>query len=320
MMLILAIALGFFLDALIGDPEGVWHPVCLMGAMISKIEKFFRSLPLSKSGQRFAGVLLWIAVCSVSFLVPYIILEFLFRIHPWIHFVVNVIFCYQIFARKCLADAGRYVRKELKKSLEDGRKAVARYVGRDTSELSEEGVIKAAVETIAENTTDGVVAPFIFMLIGGAPLGFLYKAVNTLDSMIGYKNEKYRYLGWFSAKMDDIFNFLPARIAAVCMMAAAGMLKFDTVNAKRIFQRDRFNHKSPNSAQTESVCAGALHIQLGGDAKYFGEYVKKPTIGDNDRKIVSSDIERASDLMTTTSVFVILLGIAIKLALTGTSI
>lgn len=318
MMLILAIALGFFLDCLIGDPEGLWHPVCAIGAIISKIEKFFRSLPLSKSGQRFAGIIIWIIVCTISFLVPYIILEFLFRIHPWIHFVVNVIFCYQIFARRCLADAGRYVRRELKKSLEDGRKAVARYVGRDTSELSEEGVIKATVETIAENTTDGVVAPFIFMLIGGAPLGFLYKAVNTLDSMIGYKNQKYQYLGWFSAKMDDIFNFLPARIAAVCMMAAAGMLKFDTVNAKRIFQRDRFNHKSPNSAQTESVCAGALHIQLGGDAKYFGEYVKKPTIGDNDRKVVSSDIERASDLMTATSVFVILLGIAIKLALTGT--
>lgn len=320
MMLVLAIILGFFLDSLIGDPEGMWHPVCTIGAIISKIEKFFRRLPLSKSGQRFAGILLWIIVCSISYLVPYIILEFLFRIHPWMHFVVNVIFCYQIFARKCLADAGRYVRKELKKSLEDGRKAISRYVGRDTSELSKEGVIKAAVETIAENTTDGVVAPFIFMLIGGAPLGFLYKAVNTLDSMVGYKNEKYQYLGWFSAKMDDIFNFLPARIAAVCMMAAAGMLKYDTVNARRIFQRDRFNHKSPNSAQTESVCAGALHIQLGGDAKYFGQYVKKPTIGDDDRQIVSTDIERASDLMTATSVFVILLGIAIKLALTGTSI
>ena len=320
MMLILAIALGFFLDALIGDPERLWHPVCAIGALISKIEKFFRRLPLSKSGQCFAGALLWIIVCTISFLVPYIILQFLMRIHPWVHFVVNVIFCYQIFARKSLADAGRHVRTELKKSLEDGRKAVARYVGRDTSELSEEGVIKAAVETIAENTTDGVIAPLIFMLIGGAPLGFLYKAVNTLDSMVGYKNEKYMYLGWFSAKMDDIFNFFPARIAAVGMMAAAGMLKFDTLNAKRIFQRDRFNHKSPNSAQTESVCAGALHIQLGGDAKYFGQYVKKPTIGDNDRRIVSSDIERASDLMTTASVFALLLGAAIKLALTGTAV
>lgn len=320
MLIILSIAFGFFLDALLGDPERVWHPVCGIGSMISKIEKFFRKLPLSKSGERFAGVLLWIAVCSISFLIPYIILEFLKRIHIWVYFVVNVIFCYQIIARKCLADAGRHVRTELKKSLEDGRKAIARYVGRDTSELSKEGIIKATVETIAENTTDGVVAPIIFMLIGGAPLGFLYKAVNTLDSMVGYKNEKYKYFGWFSAKMDDVFNFLPARIAAVCMMAAAGMLKFDTVNARRIFQRDRLKHKSPNSAQTESVCAGALHIQLGGDAKYFGQYVKKPTIGDNDRQIVSSDIERATDLMTTTSVFVLLLGIAIRLALVNSPI
>lgn len=315
MLVVLAILLGFFLDSLIGDPEGVWHPVCTIGSLISKTEKLLRKIAISPTLERITGVFLWFIVCGISFFIPWLILEFLYRLHPSIYFVVNVIFCYQIFARKCLVDAGRKVMKELKKSLEDGRKAVGMYVGRDTSELTKEGVIKACIETIAENTTDGVIAPLFFMLIGGAPLGFLYKAVNTLDSMVGYKTEKYKNFGWFSAKMDDIFNFLPARISAVCMMAGAGMLKFDTVNARRIFQRDRFAHKSPNSAQTESVCAGALHIQLGGGAKYFGEYVHKPTIGDNDRDVVISDIERASDLMTTASFFALILGVAIRLAL-----
>ena len=222
-------------------------------------------------------------------------------------------FCYQIFARKCLADAGEEVYIALGRSLEDGRKAVSMYVGRDTQALDETGVIKATVETIAENTTDGVIAPMIYMLIGGAPLGFLYKAVNTLDSMVGYHNRQYEYFGKFSAKMDDLFNFIPARLAAICMIAGAGLLHFDNQNALRIFRRDRKNHKSPNSAQTESVCAGALHIQLAGDASYFGQKMEKPFIGEPDRPIDRNDIARSERLMTAASLIMLALGIAVRL-------
>ncbi|MGM9613546.1 MAG: adenosylcobinamide-phosphate synthase CbiB [Butyricicoccus sp.] len=315
----LAVALGFVLDWIIGDPQGVWHPICAIGSLISGTEKLLRRLfPATPRGEKIAGVFLWVIVCGLSFLVPLAILFLLGRVNPWLACVVQTIFCCQIFARKCLVDAGNHVRRALEQSLDEGRRAIAMYVGRDTGALTEEGVIKATVETIAENTTDGVIAPMIFMLIGGAPLGFLYKAVNTLDSMVGYHNDKYEHFGWCSAKMDDVFNFIPARIAAVCMVAGAGMLKFDSRNARRIFQRDRFKHKSPNSAQTESVCAGALHVQLGGPAPYFGKMVHKPTIGDSDRAIVKSDIGRAADLMTTASVFALLLGLTIRLSLTFT--
>ena len=315
----LAIALGFVLDWIFGDPVGVWHPVCAIGSLISGTEKLLRRLfPATPRGKKIAGVFLWGIVCGISFAVPLALLFVLGRISPWLAFAAQTLFCYQIFARKCLVDAGEHVREALDKSLDDGRRAVAMYVGRDTGALTEEGIIKATVETIAENTTDGVIAPLFYMLLGGAPLAFLYKAVNTLDSMVGYHNEKYEHFGWCSAKLDDAFNFLPARIAAVCMVAGAGMLKFDSRNARRIFQRDRFQHKSPNSAQTESVCAGALHIQLGGPAPYFGKIVQKPTIGDDDRAIVKSDIVRASDLMTTAAVFALLLGLAIRLAVVVT--
>ena len=319
MLTTLAVARGFVLDAIFGAPAGAWHPVCAIGALISKTEKLLRRLfPQTPRGEKIAGVVLWCIVCAVSYAVPFAILFLLRAANPWLAFAAETLFCYQIFARKCLVQAGEKVYTALSQSLAEGRKAISYYVGRDTGSLTEEGVIKAAVETIAENTTDGVIAPMFFMLIGGAPLAFLYKAVNTLDSMVGYHNEKYEHFGCFSARVDDVFNFIPARIAAVCMIAGAGMLKFDSRNARRIFKRDRFCHKSPNSAQTEAVCAGALHIQLGGSAQYFGQYVHKPTIGDDDRAIVKTDIGRAADLMTTASVFALLLGLTIRLAITFT--
>lgn len=321
MLTTLAAALGFVLDGIFGDPDGAWHPVCAIGALISKTEQLLRRVfPKTPRGEKIAGVLLWLIVCAVSYAVPLAILYLLGKANPWLAFAAETLFCYQIFARKCLVQAGEKVYAALSQSLAEGRKAIAWYVGRDTGTLTEEGVIKAAVETIAENTADGVIAPMFFMLIGGAPLAFLYKAVNTLDSMVGYHNEKYEHFGCFSARADDVFNFIPARIAAVCMIAGAGMLKFDSRNARRIFKRDRFCHKSPNSAQTEAVCAGALHIQLGGSAQYFGQYVHKPTIGDDDRAIVKTDIGRAADLMTTASMFALLLGLTIRLAITFTPV
>lgn len=314
MTTVLAVLTGFLLDSLLGDPAGWWHPVCLIGKLISACEKFLHCIfPETKAALTSAGVILWFLVCGISFIIPLWLLWMLAYIHPVLAWIANTIFCYQIFARKCLADAGEEVYIALGRSLEDGRKAVSMYVGRDTQALDETGVIKATVETIAENTTDGVIAPMIYMLIGGAPLGFLYKAVNTLDSMVGYHNRQYEYFGKFSAKMDDLFNFIPARLAAICMIAGAGLLHFDNQNALRIFRRDRKNHKSPNSAQTESVCAGALHIQLAGDASYFGQKMEKPFIGEPDRPIDRNDIARSERLMTAASLIMLALGIAVRL-------
>lgn len=308
--------LGFALDALLGDPRWFPHPVCAVGKLISRMEKLLRRLfPPRKGAMIFAGAVLWIVVCGVSFAVPFLVLRFLSRINFWLGFAANSILCWLIFARKSLSEAGQHVYRAVKESVEEGRKAVAWYVGRDTAELTEEGVIKAAVETIAENLTDGVVSPLIYMLIGGAPLGMLYKAVNTLDSMVGYHNEKYEYLGKFSAKMDDIFNFIPARLSALCIIAGAGMLRLDNRSALRIYRRDRNLHKSPNAGQTESACAGALHIQLGGDASYFGKTVRKAAFGDPLRRVNRTDILATIDLMNAASVLALALCCAVRLTL-----
>ena len=311
-----AVMLGFALDALLGDPRWFPHPVCAVGKLISSIEKLLRRLfPPRKGAMIFAGAVLWIVVCGVSFAVPFLVLRFLARVNFWLGFAANSILCWLIFARKSLSEAGQHVYRAVKESVEEGRKAVAWYVGRDTAELTEEGVIKAAVETIAENLTDGVVSPLIYMLIGGAPLGMLYKAVNTLDSMVGYHNEKYENLGKFSAKMDDIFNFIPARLSALCIIAGAGMLRLDNRSALRIYRRDRNLHKSPNAGQTESACAGALHIQLGGDASYFGKTVRKAAFGDPLRRVNRTDILATIDLMNAASVLALALCCAVRLTL-----
>lgn len=313
MTVILAVLLGFLLDCLLGDPQGIWHPVCAIGTLITKTERVLRRIfPDTPLALTIAGGILWVIVCGLSFAIPALILWLCWKIHMILYVTIQVIFCYQIFARRSLAEAGKHVYIALAHSLDEGRRAVSMYVGRDTTALDEAGVVKATVETIAENTTDGVIAPMIYLLIGGAPLGFLYKAVNTLDSMVGYHNDRYEYLGKCSAKADDIFNFIPARLSAMCMIAAAGVLGLDNQNALRIFRRDRGNHKSPNAAQTESVCAGALHIQLAGDAVYFGKRMEKPFIGDPDRPIDRNDIARAERLMTGASLIMLALGIAIR--------
>lgn len=309
-----AVLLGFLLDWIFGDPQKLPHPICAVGKLVSLAEKLLRRIfPKTPRALTVAGVLLWIIVCGVSFAVPFFLLRWLRDVNFWLGFSVEALLCWTLFARKSLADAGVHVYSALDESLDAGRKAVAMYVGRDTGALDKEGVIKAAVETVAENTTDGVVSPMIFMLIGGAPLGFLYKAVNTLDSMVGYHNDKYEYLGKFSARMDDVFNFIPARLTAACMIAGAGMLHLDNRNALRIYRRDRNGHKSPNAGQTESVCAGALHVQLGGDASYFGKTVKKAAFGDPDREINRGDILRSIDLMTAASVLALVLCAVIRL-------
>ena len=250
-----------------------------------------------------AGGILWILTVSLSFLVPAVLLFAAGKVHPAVRFLLETFWCYQIFAARCLVGESRKVYQKLKEDdLPGARRSVSMIVGRDTENLTAEGVTKAAVETVAENTSDGVTAPLLFLLIGGAPLGFLYKAVNTMDSMLGYKNEKYLYFGRIPAKMDDVFNYIPARLTAWFMIAAAFLTGMDGKNAWKIYLRDKRKHASPNSAQSEAVCAGALDVQLAGDAVYFGKIYKKDYIGDAIRKIEPEDILRAGKLMYMTTI------------------
>lgn len=309
MRLLAAVACGFCLDFFIGDPQGVWHPVMAIGKLISICENRIRKrFPKTVKGEKLGGTLLWLCVTIPSFMIPFLILYIAKAINIWLYFALETLFCYQIFAARSLKRESMRVFNALKQGkLQEARHYLSWIVGRVTEHLDEQQVARAAVETVAENTSDGVTAPMMFMLIGGAPLAFLYKAVNTLDSMVGYKNEKYLYFGRFSAKMDDLFNFIPARLTGLMMIPATLILRLNAKNAAKIFFRDRKNHSSPNSAQTEAACAGALGIRLGGDAYYSGKLVKKPTIGDPIRPIVPEDIKRANNLMYLTAALSLLL-------------
>lgn len=291
----------------------MYHPIRMIGNLISVLEKGLRKLlcsriPASEQEKKnrrevLAGGILWILTVSLSFLVPAVLLFAAGKIHPAVRFLLETFWCYQIFAARCLVGESKKVYQKLKEDdLPGARKAVSMIVGRDTENLTAEGVTKAAVETVAENTSDGVTAPLFFLLIGGAPLGFLYKAVNTMDSMLGYKNEKYLYFGRIPAKMDDVFNYIPARLTAWFMIVAAFLTGMDGKNAWKIYLRDKRKHASPNSAQSEAVCAGALDVQLAGDAVYFGKVYKKDYIGNAIRKIEPEDILRAGKLMYMTTI------------------
>ncbi len=304
MEILLAAAAGFLLDMIFGDPHWLPHPVRLIGFGISGGERILRKFfPKTPRGELAAGAILAVIIPVLSFAVPFVLLWLAGMVGWWLRFILAAVFCYQALAAKCLRVESMRVYHALKKEgLEAGRKAVSWIVGRDTANLSEEQVTKAAVETIAENTSDGEIAPLFYLLLGGAPLGFFYKAVNTMDSMIGYKNDKYLYFGRVAARMDDVLNFIPAILSAWLMTAASFLLGMDGKNAWKIYRRDRKNHASPNSARTESVCAGALRVQLAGDAFYFGKLVKKPTIGDPLRPVVLDDIPAANRLMYLTSI------------------
>ena len=308
---LLALLIGYLLDLIIGDPRWMWHPIRAIGRLISALEKPLRGGgPSDKAHDRPRGVLLVILVVVISTAVPGLILFGAYCLNLYLGIALEAWFCYWILATKSLKVESMKVAKALtEEGLEAGRSAVSMIVGRDTANLSEEGVVKAAVETVAENTADGVIAPMFYMAIGGAILGFFYKSVNTMDSMVGYKNDKYKYFGTAAAIFDDVVNFIPARLSALFMIAAAALKGMDAKGALRIFKRDRFNHASPNSAQTESVMAGALDVQLAGPAYYFGVLHEKMTIGDDLRPIEREDIPRANNLMYMTSlVGIIILG------------
>ncbi len=307
---------GFLLDCVIGDPRCLSkiHPISLIGRLISALEKAARRLFPDRLV--LGGTLLGITVLLLSAGVPLGLLILCYHVNFWLGIAVESVLCCTLIAARCLRNESMKVYRALEKGDTEGaRRAVSGIVGRDAAPLDRSGMIRAAVETVAENTSDGVTAPVIFIALGGAPLGFLYKAANTMDSMLGYTNEKYRDIGRFAAKLDDFLNFLPSRMTALLMIAAAGVLGLDIRGAWKIWRRDRRNHPSPNSAQTESVCAGALGVRLAGDAYYFGELHHKPFIGDNTREIENEDIRRANRLMYLASVLMVVLCAAEKITL-----
>ena len=313
-MTALAVLGGFVLDALFGDPVWLPHPVVYMGKAISALERRLRArLPKTPQGELLGGALVAAALPVGTFLLTGLVCLGAARLSPWLGLAVQMFWCGQALAAKGLAQESTNVYRELvRPDLPAARKAVSRIVGRDTQDLTAEGVTKAAVETVAENASDGVIAPLLYMLIGGAPLALTYKAINTMDSMLGYKNENYLYFGRAAAKLDDAANYLPSRIAGLLWCAAAALTGNDAKGAFRIWRRDRRRHASPNSAQTESACAGALGVQLAGPAYYFGEYYAKPTIGDAKRPIAPEDIRRANRMMYAESLRALALGVAVR--------
>ena len=314
MMTVWAVLGGFVLDALFGDPAWLPHPVVYMGKAISKLEKFLRPrLPKTPQGELLGGAIVAFCLPVGTFLLTGLVCWGAARLHPLLGLAVQMFWCGQALAARGLVQESTNVYKELKKpDLPGARKAVSRIVGRDTAELTAEGVTKAAVETVAENASDGVIAPLLYMLIGRAPLALTYKAINTMDSMLGYKNEKYLYFGRVPAKLDDAANYIPSRLAGLLWVAAAAFTHNDAKGAWKIWRRDRRRHASPNSAQTESACAGALGVQLAGPAYYFGQYYPKLTIGDALRPIEPEDILRANRMMYVASSFALAWGCALR--------
>lgn len=313
---LLALVIGFGMDLLLGDPQGWPHPVAAIGKLISVLERSLRrAFPVSPKGERLAGGVLWLITVSVSAAVPILILWGCHAVSPWLRLAVESVMCWQILAVRSLRTESMKVHAALAGGdVERARRAVSMIVGRDTARLDAAGIARAAVETVAENTSDGVVAPMVFLALGGAPLGFFYKAVNTMDSMLGYVEPPYRHIGLVPARMDDVMNYLPARLSALLMLAAGGLRGMDVRRGWRIFRRDRYNHASPNSAQTESVCAGLLGLRLAGDAWYHGALHKKPYIGDPVREVEPEDIPRACRLLYGTAFLSLLLCGGVRLA------
>lgn len=339
MQVTIAIILGSILDCILGDPHSFPHPVRLMGRGIKALEHLLypstekgenvgSDLPVNdemgdkdKENERQnkkayrAGLFLVLLMLLATFCVSGGIILLAEKVHPYAALFLRIIMCYQVLAARSLADESLYVKEALlQKDILQSRKRVAMIVGRDTECLDRAGVIRATVETVAENTSDGVVAPLFYMLLGGPVTGMCYKVINTMDSMLGYKNDKYLYFGRPAAKLDDIANWIPARISAYAMTMAAFFLPgCDGKEAARIHKRDAKKHASPNSAQTESVCAGALGVWLAGDAYYFGKKVHKPVIGDAKRSIQVQDITRGVQLMYLTAALVWAIGVGVRL-------
>ena len=313
-MLSLPLLFGFLIDCILGDPYSLPHPIRLIGSLIAGLEKLLRS---RIKNERTAGTVLVITVLILSAGIPLALLMICYKINLILGIAAESIMCYYLVAARCLRNESMKVHDAFAENdTEKARQAVSMIVGRDTKCLDRDGIIRAAVETVAENTSDGVTAPMFYMALGGAVGGFLYKAANTMDSMLGYTNDKYINFGRTAAKLDDVLNYIPSRLTALLMILSAYILRFDGKNAFRIWKRDRRKHASPNSAQTEAVCAGALDVRLAGDAYYFGELHKKPFIGDDIRPIENEDIRRTNRLMYMTSILMLILSLAARIIIT----
>lgn len=307
-----ALLLGFVIDFAVGDPHALPHPVRWMGALIAALERQLRRGISPKSDFR-RGLLLTAVTAFLSTALPCLLLAAAWAVDPWVYFALDSLMCWQILAARQLVRESGLVQRALEAGdIEKARYAVSMIVGRDTERLSAEGICKAAVETVAENASDGVIAPMCWMLLFGAAGGFFYKSVNTMDSMIGYKNEKYLWFGRAAAKLDDAVNFLPARLSGLLMVITAPLCGLDGKNAWKIFRRDRLKHQSPNSAQTEAACAGALRVELAGDAWYGGVLHKKDKIGDPLRPVEAKDIAGAGRLMYASAAVMLLTILAVR--------
>ena len=300
---------AFILDCIIGDPQNPLHPMRIIGKGISLCITAYRKAKVKNRVVQFiTGAFVSLLIIGLSFTVTFLITHILYRFNFWVGLSIEAVICYFLIAAKALKNESMRVHRDLAADdIEAARKSLSFIVGRETQNLDKPAIVKGAVETVAENVSDGVIAPLLFILIGGAPLGMAYKAVNTLDSMTGYRNEEFEYFGKFAARLDDVVNFIPARVSAWLMIIGSVFTGMDVKSAVRIYFRDRYNHKSPNSAQTESVCAGALGLRLGGDNYYHGELVHKPTMGDDLNEPVPEHIVAANRLMYAASVCAVVL-------------
>ncbi|WMY75303.1 adenosylcobinamide-phosphate synthase CbiB [Buttiauxella selenatireducens] len=317
-MTLLAWAVAWILDYLLGDPHHWPHPVRWIGALITFVQRLVRRCCRSETALSIGGGLMWLSVVGITWGVAWGLLHIANAIHPAFGWIVEVWMIFTVLAARSLDDAARDVEQPLRAgNLEESRKKLAWIVGRDTSQLHMPQINRAVVETVAENTVDGVIAPLFFLLLGGAPLAMAYKAVNTLDSMVGYKHEKYRAIGKVSARMDDLANFIPARISWLLLSLAAWLCRKNAVDALRIGWRDRYNHSSPNCGWSEATVAGALGIRLGGPNEYFGQRIDKPWLGDASREIAVDDISGTIQLMWVASTLALMLFALVRIIWSG---
>ncbi|MEN8076691.1 adenosylcobinamide-phosphate synthase CbiB [Clostridioides difficile] len=309
------ITLGFLLDLIIGDPQNPIHPIRIIGSLCKTMEKFFRKV--LKKSLKIAGLMTWIVVILIVFLFNYYLVKGAYAINNILGVILASMMIYFCISTKALKVEGlKVVKYIIKDDIEGARKQLSYIVGRDTQNLDKESILKAVIETVAENMSDGVIAPLFYAGIGGAPLAFLYKAVNTMDSMFGYKNEKYYDFGYFPAKLDDVFNYIPARLTGYFTVVISFILRLDYKNSFKIYSRDKNNHSSPNSAHPEAAVAGALGVRLGGANYYFGKLVEKPTIGDNLEKVDLDKVKKTNRILYGVAIVGCVMAVIIRYLLT----
>lgn len=303
------ILLAFLLDMILGDPVRPTHPVVIIGKLIDSFEKKLRKLFKTPRCLKTAGVILWFATVLLVYIATYCIIKITYKFNPWFGYVTGIWLTYTTLSVRNLADEAMGIYHEIRKSnIGSARKRLSFIVGRDTADMPVNEICRATIETVAENTIDGIISPLLYAFIGGAPLAMAYKAVNTLDSMVGYKNEKYEFLGWFSAHMDDLANFIPARIGGILMLMAATVIRLDIKRGIKTVLADAKKHKSPNSGIPEAITAGVLGIRLGGWNSYGGEMSFREYMGEKLREIEAEDIKTTVKLSLITAIIALIIG------------